>query len=344
MAGGGMMGALYEDVENFFGDIFAWYGRVVARYPVAFVLVPMVTCGLLGLGLLTLEYETDVETLYAPLDSAALADQRTLRDLYPDQSASNFYQHQQVSNPLFAEIMVRAPDPGPLDVTGDMDNRSSTNVLTTPRHKHILDLYDVIRYNVSFVLKGRVYTYGDVCAIRGGACIVDGEEPLRDSCISPNDSARHAPFLSGLSFEGPCVAARTLKLRFNLRNNDSSYHHLSIEWEKQFLKTMKNYELVDLELRYVASESLDLESHEHVVQDAKFLVFAILAMLIFAVFIGSGGNCVTNHVTLAFAGVCAALMAILGAFGLLSFMGIKFVNLCGVMPFLILGETSYAPL
>ena len=49
------MGALYEDVENFFGDIFAWYGRIVARHPIAFIVAPLVTCCLLGLGLLKLQ-------------------------------------------------------------------------------------------------------------------------------------------------------------------------------------------------------------------------------------------------------------------------------------------------
>ena len=39
-------------------------------------------------------------------------------------------------------------------------------------------------------------------------------------------------------------------------------------------------------------------------------------------------------------GVVAALLAILGAFGLLSLLGSRFVNLCSVMPFLVLGERN----
>jgi Patched family len=55
----------------------------------------------------------------------------------------------------------------------------------------------------------------------------------------------------------------------------------------------------------------------------------------------AGGDrvaCVVGHVTLAYAGVVAALLAILGAFGLLSLLGSKFVNLSSVMPFLVLGK------
>ena len=65
------MGALYEDVEKFFGDIFAWYGRLVARCPLPFVIIPLVVCGLLGLGLFELKYEDNLETLYTPIDSDA---------------------------------------------------------------------------------------------------------------------------------------------------------------------------------------------------------------------------------------------------------------------------------
>lgn len=56
---------------------------------------------------------------------------------------------------------------------------------------------------------------------------------------------------------------------------------------------------------------------------------------------GSSGErvaCVVGHVTLAYAGVVAALLSIFGAFGLLSLLGARFVNLSSVMPFLVLGQ------
>jgi len=47
-------------------------------------------------------------------------------------------------------------------------------------------------------------------------------------------------------------------------------------------------------------------------------------------------------VPLAYMGVVAALLAILGAFGFLSLIGSRFVNLCSVMPFLVLGNFTYS--
>ena len=43
---------------------------------------------------------------------------------------------------------------------------------------------------------------------------------------------------------------------------------------------------------------------------------------------------------LAYMGVVAALLAILGAFGFLSLIGSRFVNLSSVMPFLVLGNST----
>jgi len=90
-----MMGALYEDVEKFFGDIFAWYGRRVGRRPLPFVIVPVLTCCLLGLGLFNIRYESDLESLYTPVNSPAIRDRQTLRRLFGSYSTpGSFYPHQ----------------------------------------------------------------------------------------------------------------------------------------------------------------------------------------------------------------------------------------------------------
>jgi len=103
------MGALYEDVEIFFGDIFAWYGRRVARRPLPFIIVPFLTCSLLGLGLFNIRYEADLENLYTPVHSRAIQDRQTLTQLFgPYSSPGSFYPHQVVDRPIYAEIIVRA--------------------------------------------------------------------------------------------------------------------------------------------------------------------------------------------------------------------------------------------
>jgi len=88
---------------------------------------------------------------------------------------------------------------------------------------------------------------------------------------------------------------------------------------------------------------LQIESRDHIGDDTKLITISIVAMLVLATVAGwscrhpcacaDGG-----HVTLAYMGVVATLLAILGAFGLLSLLGSRFVNLSSVMPFLVLGN------
>ena len=339
------MGALYEDVENFFGDIFAWYGQFVARWPHLFVIIPFVTCGLLGLGLFNLEYETHVEHLYTPIGSRAAKDQAYLQDMYIDTSAYNFYLHQQVLQPTYGEVIIVINGSGTYSTgnsTGSEENAHSDDdsVLSAHARDSIRQLYDFV-YNVSIWNDGVLLSYPDVCAMRAGKCVVDGDHLIgNDVCVRPNETDLNEQVLAGISYDNGCVSAASLKLRFNLRHNSTDHRELSLKWEQQYLRELENFHVDGLDFAYTVSESLDLELQKHVGKDTRFLGFSVLAMVIFATIIGSSGNCVTNHVTLAYAGVAGALLAILAAFGLLSLMGSKFVNLCGVMPFLVLGKST----
>ena len=168
------MGALYEDVERFFGDIFAWYGRQVARFPWLFVIIPLLVCGLLGLGLFSLSYETEIEVLYTPIGSQAANDQDFILRLFPDLTAENFYPQQQITQPTFAEVIVVAKsdafDNGHVDVDACLNNITSPSVL-----REIRTLNDVIlNLTIAGDTELEFNTYRDVCALRDGQCVVDG--------------------------------------------------------------------------------------------------------------------------------------------------------------------------
>jgi len=86
-----------------------------------------------------------------------------------------------------------------------------------------------------------------------------------------------------------------------------------------------------------------MDLRDHIGEDTKLITVSIVAMLVLATVTGwkcrpcaCANGC---DVTLAYMGVVAPLLAILGAFGLLSLLGSRFVNLSSVMPFLVLGIT-----
>ena len=58
----------------------------MGRYPVPFIALPIIVFGGLGLGLLAMDPETDLERVYFPLNSRAVEDRQTVRDTFPDLS------------------------------------------------------------------------------------------------------------------------------------------------------------------------------------------------------------------------------------------------------------------
>ncbi len=134
-----------------------------------------------------------------------------------------------------------------------------------------------------------------------------------------------------------CVTAEAIRIKFNLRHDTENQRQLGLLWELKFVEYLKAQTPQHIKLYYSSSESLDIELNEHTGKDTKFFALTIIIMVIYATFVSAGGNWVSTRVVLAQAGLLAALLAILASFGLLSMCGMKFVDICGVMPFLVLG-------
>ena len=343
------MGALYEDVENFFGDIFARYALYVVRYPLQFVVAPLILCGLLGLGLLNIDYEFRVQKLLTPVDGQSVKDHKLLSALFPDSSNDGFYAHQQTSYGSFGEVIITAK-------ASNSGGNSSRYMLSNEAFDEAVSFYEYVINNIT--IDHLNISYGNVCAMRDMKCVVNGADILQllqtGQCIKENKLNDRSRFRSepyygvsqilsntALSSDGCIISVEALRLRFNLREHDESGDkkdsQSALKWEEQFLKALSQYKGINIDLTFTVSGSMDLDIRDHVGQDIRVFLYSVIAMLVYATIVGAGGNWVSNHVTLAFAGVFAALLSIMASFGFLSLCGMKFVNMCGVMPFLIIG-------
>nr|KAG5707060.1 hypothetical protein BaRGS_011771 [Batillaria attramentaria] len=63
----------------------------------------------------------------------------------------------------------------------------------------------------------------------------------------------------------------------------------------------------------------------------------MVIMLLYACAVSAGGDPLSTRAMVAVAGILAATLATLGSFGLLSLFGVKYVNILGALPFLVLG-------
>ncbi|XP_050391852.1 patched domain-containing protein 3 [Patella vulgata] len=317
------------------GMLFGRYGKFVATYPFLFIITPLIVCGLLGVGLLNMSSESDIETLYVPINSPTASDRTKVNSLFPDKSDSNFYEHSLGLMNLYGDIIIKS-----------RDNR---DVLS-------LEVVDEIR-NITSQLKqfsfedgGLNFTYTDVCAVRDGACFINGEFILADYFIRLYQGGNISypkwtdpqgiPTDLSLSIKGSVNTSMVLKsvstlyLKFHLRQKNISR---SQKWETEFLDFISKMSTNLTDIAYSVSSSLDQELNSNTGQDIFWFSISFTLLITYASVVAAGGNCVSNRSHLARAGVIGVALAILASFGILSAGGVKFVNIVGVMPFLALG-------
>ncbi|KAK6170826.1 hypothetical protein SNE40_019126 [Patella caerulea] len=317
------------------GIIFGRYGRVVATHPIVFIITPLILCGLFGLGLLNMSSESDIETLYVPINSRTASERTEINSLFQDKSDSNFYEQSLGVMNLYGDIIIKS-----------RDNRDVLSLEVVDEIKNITSQLK----KFSFEDGGLNFTYADVCAVRNGTCLINGEFILDDDFIKRYKGRnisypkwtdpQGVPKDLSVYMKGSANASMVLKsvsslyLKFNLRQKNISR---SKKWETEFLEFISKMSTNLTDIAYSASSSLDRELNSNTGQDIFWFSISFTLLITYASVVASGGNCVSNRSHLARAGVLGVALAILASFGILSACGLKFVNIVGVMPFLALG-------
>lgn len=228
--------------------------------------------------------------------------------------------------------------------------KNGDNILNISNWRHIKELTAYIQ-NTSIVdSSGNIYTFADLCARSHGDCVVDGSFLLDNKFILDMNSNNITYPIYNLSAQqtivldrfignvnapnGLIIQATALKLRFNLQ---SESFDLSRQWEKRFVERMALFENTDITVKYSYSDSLSVELSKNVTGDISVFSVTFTLMIVFACLALMGMNCVDNRYFLGLAGILSTCLAILASFGLVSACGITFVDIVGIMPFLILG-------
>lgn len=136
-------------------------------------------------------------------------------------------------------------------------------------------------------------------------------------------------------FNGYVTSGQALRLTFNLEYERSG---MSRKWEIAFASKMKSYSSSILSVKYAYSDSLAVEISNSVTGDIVLFSVAFTLVINFSSLALLGSNCVANRYNLALSGVIGTGLAIIGSIGLVSLCGVTFVDIVGVMPFLVLGN------
>ncbi|OWF50770.1 patched domain-containing protein 3-like [Mizuhopecten yessoensis] len=321
---------VYNKVERVIGNFFARYGELVGTYPWTVLTVSVLVSGLLGIGLVNLTFESDVEKVYTPSDSQASQDRSTIKNIFDDDSGANFYSQSLVEANLFGTVI--------------FESKNASNLLTVPYIHEIQSIYDQAITNVL----GNRMNYSQLCAVRGSKCVVDG-----DIIFSANFGQLLVrgnityPLLGNISLEsifgdviiqrGVLQSAKFIKLVFNLRQDTTDSRDNSKLWEKDFVSHLQNIQSTLLDVTYAHSKSLDEELTSNISGDILFVSLTFTLMIVYATFVSMKCDCLLDRQNLGRAGVTTTGLGILASFGLVSACGVEFVDIVGVMPFLVLG-------
>ncbi|XP_033752702.1 patched domain-containing protein 3-like [Pecten maximus] len=322
--------SLYNKVEKSIGNGFARYGELVGTYPWTVLTVSVLVSSLLGIGLVNLTFESDVEKVYTPRDSQASQDRTTIQNLFDDQSGVNFYQRSLVEANRYGSVIFKS--------------KNTSNLLTVPYIQEIKSVYDKIRAGVL----GNGRNYSQLCAMRGSKCVVDGDVIFSANFdqMLQNNNIRY-PIAGNVSLEplfgdvnvnaGVLSSAKYIKIAFNLRQDNKKNLEDSKSWEKKFISYMNNLQSTSLDISYAHSTSLDEELTSNISGDILFVSLTFTLMIVYATMVTMTCDCLLDRQNLGRAGVIATGLGILASFGLVSACGVDFVDIVGVMPFLILG-------
>lgn len=328
--------------------LFACYGRFVARYPRLLVAIPLCVGLLLGLGLLRLTFETNMEYLFTPTNSEAKEDRNIAEDLFPMNPAVNFSIGKQVRPVSFGEVIFTAKDG-----KGMMREVILEEIL-------VFDQY----------LKNKTATAGldfeRLCARSSDSkgCYDDvfltylrahgPSNVVRQSFTYPKARSKrvthdHSTSSGNALFLGASVGGVTfypdknklvqdfsaVKVGYCLRTpeGDSSGR----EWEELFLHLSFTFNSELLSVAPYTSHSLEEEFLKNGHAIIPMFVIAFIIMILFAISSVLLTDWVRSKPLIGLLGVCSTFLGILSSVGLLSAIGVEYSIVVGTMPMLLLG-------
>ncbi|CAC5403640.1 unnamed protein product [Mytilus coruscus] len=326
---------LHQRIDHKLGDVFEWYGKFIARRPWKTVIIVCCIDIVCGIGILKLKPESGIDQ-YVPTGSTAKKDQTIVNNLFIINTSANFFIQSLSDMGQYGEIIIEMKDGG--------------SIMNYSNWKHLNDVYAFINNTSIEDTSGTKYLYPDLCAKLDDQCVVGGSFVFENKFILDLNTSKIAyptynlstgqtivldNFIGDVKTAGGFIShASSIKFRFNLQGESFD---LSRKWEEKFVERMSLFTNTYITVKYSHSDSLSVELSKNVTGDISVFSVTFTLMIVFACLALMGTNCVDNRYYLGLAGVLSTCLAILAAFGLVSACGAKFVDIVGIMPFLILG-------
>ncbi|KAG9476659.1 hypothetical protein GDO78_003266 [Eleutherodactylus coqui] len=315
---------------------FCKLGRLIARNPWYFVIIPIILSVGLGVGLCFLEQReiNKLEELFTPEPSIAKGQRDFIKMHFPMNDSGQFSVQRMYTVGTFASLIVIS---------------TSKNILSRSNFEELLKLDAMVQNLTS---KSRL-RFDQLCAqVNGPSCLPTN--PLLNLMNSSTEEILISyPVLSNGDYVGLYIGgvtlgpgknvlkAKALRFLYFLKEDNGKIQNLSLEWLEHFMKSLPG-EIEKLHLKFLKvyhSTSISLQKEFDVSTETVIPLFSItyVVTILFSILSCVSLDNVRNKIWLTTIGVLSPGLAILTSFGLLLLCGAPFARTVANAPFLILG-------
>ena len=325
-------------IPNKLSQLFYRHGRFVARHPLPFLIAPMVTAGLLMIGMSQIEQRSDPEYLYVPTNAPSLDDRRYIEDTFLLDDSTRFTRLRVTRLDGFLQVHVQPATGSSIwnDVSFDEINTLNDFIL-----------------NKTIELDGEMYRYADLCAQWNGNCeyspILDiiGSNSVSSSVVNfpVHQSTQGTVYNIGADVgdvttnsAGEITDAGAVVLSYFVRYQSDEDEARSDAWMNALRDELLDYSGSNIETSFWTALTLGQELENSVGSIVPLFSLAYNMIYVFATLSCMMSDWVRSKPWIAAAGLTAAALGIGSAIGLMAGCGVPFVSVVGSMPFLLIGE------
>ncbi|XP_067127227.1 patched domain-containing protein 3-like, partial [Centruroides vittatus] len=326
-------------LTNIVTNIIGRLGVVISRYPVYFVIVPVIASGLLSIGLMRIQTNDDIDFLLSADRGKVFDAKQFIEKTFPIKS-DNFDFLRITKRPLFPIIYIV--------------NDTEGNILCKEILEEIRTVDKIAKNTIAYV-DGNKIVYSDVCHIVDGKCLENTiidllnnsenaiNEILRLKYPVNIDPVTYAYKISAVNLGGVTTddkgyikQAKAVRLLYVLDESDTNKKKCNEEWTKALYNKLKDYSFEHIKTFPDPFSSTASEGKRISQQLVSLISVAVVVVAIFSMSTNMTNNWMKSKPWLGIASVVSAGLAVAASFGLLSACGIENLQWNVGLPFMIL--------
>ncbi|VDN07511.1 unnamed protein product [Thelazia callipaeda] len=337
----------FDCIEKPLSRLFYRYGRYVAQHPLPFIAVPILITAFCSISLLHIHPISDAVYLFTPWNAASKYERQVIHNSWP-LHYHNYIPGRAITQSREIQVIVVSKDGG--------------NILERPYSESVRRLDFFIQNRVKLIYKGKIYRYRDLCLQwRSDGC------PGNKHIHIVSDLYQH-----GINITFPTVRFGTVSgyiggalggvslfhgqnnsillagglawfMVYHLKFYPNNVSYISGLWEKRLQEALESYPSDPyITFTYFHSQTLaeELKRNADSLMPrfiAAFSILVIFSSLCSLIFVDGTFyvDWVLSKPILSLLGVINAGMGIITGIGIISFLGVPYNDIVGVMPFLL---------